>query len=791
MGYLDGRIGWRLLAREPGYSLAVIGGLAVGFAACFLLLGFVIHSLGYNAQLPASERTYLVKERRNLLPRPEWRASAPGALRDVVGASGMAAAFTQSHSVELTARVGQRVLPLTVSAVEPNYLAFFGVTALQGDASAALARPDALVLSESEALRLFGRRDAIGQVARIDGVPFQVRAIVPDMPGNTTVRADALVGAGIHGWDRGKAPAQAWNSNTELYVRLAPGADPGAINAVLQEAVVRHRDAPAMTAALRQRFAGRHMTEIGMTALSALYFDEGLLAGRDGASYGNIKSLAALGALALLILALAGANYVNLVAVRMVDRRREIGMRKAMGVSAPALARQFVAESMVVALLASALGVALAWLAAPQFAMLVERPLDGMFGPSMLGAALLAGGAVGALSALYPASVALRLPVREMLQGRAGGQDAGGLRLRQALSVFQFACAIGLVGATGAVYWQADYASRVDPGFDPASLLVLDLPTADAPAQAFREALARLPGVGGVVAVADAVGRDTVVATASVGRAGGAEVALEVKGVGPEFFQVLGVRAQLGRVFDPARDRPGSGSVVLNALAAQALGFATPREALGAMLGKERVVGIVPDLRYRTLREHPGPMMYRIDPLQTVLMVRTTSGKAALHGAIETLWQRYYPDQVLYLEPAAAIFAQNYGEDRRLALMLAGASVVATALASFGIYVLAAYSIRRRAREIVLRKLHGAGGAAIGRLVAREFAALAGIGAALGLPLAWLANERYLSGFVERAPMGQWPLVCAAGGVFAVALAATARHTIGAMRMAPAAALRG
>ena len=157
---------------------------------------------------------------------------------------------------------------------------------------------------------------------------------------------------------------------------------------------------------------------------------------------------------------------------------------------------------------------------------------------------------------------------------------------------------------------------------------------------------------------------------------------------------------------------------------------------------------------------------------------------------VEALWAGHFPNDLPDIEPAAGVFAHNYSEDARLAKILTSASVVATALASFGIYVLSAYSVKRRSREIVLRKLYGAGGADVGRLVSREFAWLIGIGALIGLPLAWFATARYLAGFVERAPMGAWPLLYAFGCVGLVALAATSRHTLAAVRMSPALALR-
>ncbi|MET0857770.1 MAG: FtsX-like permease family protein, partial [Telluria sp.] len=163
---------------------------------------------------------------------------------------------------------------------------------------------------------------------------------------------------------------------------------------------------------------------------------------------------------------------------------------------------------------------------------------------------------------------------------------------------------------------------------------------------------------------------------------------------------------------------------------------------------------------------------------------------AAARAQIETLWARHFPNDLLEIVPAGAVFAQNYSEDARLSKILASASLVATALASFGIYVLSAFSVKRRSREIVLRKLHGAGRGDIGRLMAREFVVLVGIGALAGLPLAWIATERYLSGFSERAPMGFWPLLWALACVGVVALAATARHTLAAVRISPALALR-
>ena len=581
----DYRVGWRLLQKEPGYSLAVVLGLAVGFAACFLLLGLVRYSFTYNAAIADSAHIFVVKERRNMLPRPDWRATAPAPLRDVATRSGPQVSATSARSFDLAARIDNRVVALTLQVADANFIDFFGIRTIEGDAKAALARPDALVLSQSQARKLFGAAHALGKRLSIDGTPFEVKAIIADLPANTSVRYDVLLGAGLHSWDPVPTRAGAeWFSSAAVYIKAPPSVDGAALAALLQAAVAP-RDA-RLTFKLPAGSPYTKLTDIGMVRLSEIYFDPDLLAGRGGARYGN---------------------------------------------------------------------------------------------------------------------------------------------------------------------------------------------------------------KAGVAGLAEAIGRDSNKIVYNVVRPGLEPVAVEAKLVSPEFFDVYRVRALAGRVFDPGQDGPASTSVVINASAAAALGFASPQEALGQMFNATlRIVGIAPDLRYQTLRQAPGPMVYRIDVNQGVLTARVDGdgAMATVRPQVEALLARHFPNAVPDIEPAGAVFANNYSDDLRLAQILAAASVVATALASFGIYVLSAYSVRRRAREIVLRKLYGADGLDVGRLIACEFAVLIGIGALIGLPVAWFATERYLSGFAERAPLGWWPPLLALGCVGLVALAATARHTLAAVRMSPALALQ-
>ncbi|TFW34105.1 FtsX-like permease family protein [Massilia horti] len=792
----DLRIGWRQLAAEPAYSAVVIAGLAVGFAACFLLLGYVRFSLGYNSHVPDAEHVFVIKQKNNMLPRPEWQASAPHALRDAIKHSALAVTVSASRSQDMTARLDSGLFPLSVLAADTEFARMFGLRAMAGDLATAVTRPDSIALSESAARKMFGERQALGKTLIVGGETLRVAAIMRDMPANSSLVFDALRSEPALLPDSGDW--RAW-TNAGLFVRLGGGVDIETVLRVVRDAYARSPAETRMPEAMRAKLPNHTSIEFRAVPLADLYFDPDFRGSRAAVSYGNRDMVIGLAVLALLVLLLAGINYVNLATVRTLRRQREIGVRKAIGASRWQITRQFMAESLVVSMTATVLGLLLAWLLLPLFSDLMNRQLDGLFTPANLLGGLAFGMLTGLAAAAYPVWIALRVRAGESLLGRGTSETPHGAQVRRVLTVFQFAVAMALGGGALAVAWQTRYASNAYPGFDPEPLLVFDLPegTAPAAARALRERIAHLPGVAGVAGISEAIGRDDYKLTWLMRTRRGDSVGIELKNVSPEFFDVYRVGPALGRVFHAGQDKVDDRKVVINASAALTLGFDSPEAAVGQPMPDDTgtIIGIAPDLRFNTLRHVPQPLLYRLDEKTMddtlgVVTVRIDGDKSQVASAITALWRQTFPNAILDLQNARDLFAPNYASDRRLALALGLASAIATALAAFGIYVLSAYQVQRRAREIVLRKLYGAGRRQIGQLVGREFALLVGIGALIGLPLAALAKARYLAGFVERAPMGAWPLAAAFGFAALVALAACTRHTRAAMRIAPARALR-
>jgi putative ABC transport system permease protein len=801
MNLRDFRIGWRLLVKEPGYSAVVIMGLAVGIAACFLLLGLVRHSLSYDEQVPEHEQVYRLKERWNLAAfNYEWFSASSMPARDAAVASGQPVLATSMIERNLDVRAGTQVQSIALALVDPDFEKIFAPKVLAGDLHAALTRPEALALSRESAVRLFGRADVVGQTLQNDRQTFVVAAVVADQPAASTMPFDALAGTAGAGWpaETRNAFASAWGGTAgRVYVKLLPGADKrlvlDAVRRGLRNSPLVKRDYADQVAAL----GGRDLIDFKLSPLAEAYLDPDL----EGTSpiHGDRRTMYGLAAVALLILLLAGTNYVNLATVRTLARQREIAVRKVMGASASAVARQFLAESVLVCLCATLFGLLLAWLALPVFEDLVQRRFDNMFSPAAVACTLVLGVVLGVAAGAYPTWSALRVRATAALAGRSGTETKRSLWTRRALTSLQFAVAIGLTGTTLAVTWQTQYASTLNPGFDPAPLLTLMAANdmRDARVRAFRDEVARLPGVDAVAESAMPVTFSNNITT--LRREGGQAADANRYAVSPEFFDVYGLKPVAGRLYSPALDKMEQADrIVINASAVPKFGFASPADAVGKMLfqpggdhGPVQIVGVAPDIRHRSAREGQQPSVFYLSQRLKTFTIRCRQDPVSVKRAIEDIWPRHFPNETVNVQRMGSFIAgEFYEDDLRLAKLLAASSVIAIAIAAFGIYVLAAYSVQRRTKEIVLRKLYGADKGAIGGLVGREFASLVGAGALFGLPAAWMAIHRYLAPFTERAPIGLWTLAAALAVALAVALAATLRHALAATRIRPALALR-
>jgi putative ABC transport system permease protein len=384
------------------------------------------------------------------------------------------------------------------------------------------------------------------------------------------------------------------------------------------------------------------------------------------------------------------------------------------------------------------------------------------------------------------------------------------------MTALQFVVAIVIGTGACVVLWQNRYVGTLAHGIRTEGLLTVDVPDgfsgkSDAVNAAFRTALSHEPGVEALAWSFDVPGRGSAVETQSLAQGRSAPlVEANLMRVDKDFFDVYAIPmvAGVARPIASAASAPvgadaprAEQAVVLDAQASRALGFPSPQAAVGGLvlgggdfmtLGKDplRIVAVAATIRLENAREPGRPHVFLLgDKPQPTLTLRGTSVDA-LRQAIARVWPRYFPDNSANPVTVEQAFVQPYDFERRVAEMAAGFSVLALSLSAFGVYALAAYTVRRRAREIVVRKLYGAGPARIAGLVAREFAPLLAASALAGLPLSgWLAQS-WLANFTERSPTALWALPLVLAGLVVMTSLAALRHAIEAMNMRPSLVLR-
>jgi putative ABC transport system permease protein len=577
-----------------------------------------------------------------------WSDSSSLPARDAVNASGAPVLTSAFIERSIDVRVGNQVQTISLTVVDPDFRRIFQPVVLAGDLAATLSRPDTLALTRETANKLFGSIDVVGKTVQVGGQPYRITALLEDQPAATTLPYASLAGSKTTIWKdeyRQLVTTNWGSSHGGVYVKLPAGANQQAVLDALRRAMLSSsfytRMSPEQVASLN----GRDLIDFRLGPLSEAYLDP--LIKDASPTHGDRKTVFGLAAVGVLILVLAATNYVNLATVRTVRRQREIAMRKVLGAGTGTVSRHFLAESVLVCLIATAIGLLLAWLLLPVFADLVQRKLDQMFNPVSLILSLLLGVFVGLLAGAYPAWSAIKVRPTTALAGRGNSETVGGLRLRRVLTVLQFATAMGLTGLTLAVAWQTRYASTLDPGFDAAPLLIVK--TADdmrsANVRAFGDALARIPGVNGV-AVSDSPVTVNFNSTA-LQREGGSPIEINYSMVSPEFFGVYRLKPVAGRLYDPSRDKPqDEDKIVINQAAARKFGFASAQDAVGKFIrspitkDRMQVVGVAPDIRHRSAREEMQATVYFPSERTGVFTVRSEGDQQAVQRAIEELWPR-------------------------------------------------------------------------------------------------------------------------------------------------------
>jgi putative ABC transport system permease protein len=820
-------VGMRALLKNKTYAFINIFGLALGLAACLLILLYVRYETSFDKWLPEGERVYQVQ---SVFTDPETGERSIQQTTHGIITETLPKDFPQIEAIARAAgneavllRRGEPINAPIVRA-DANFFQILQVPFLHGDPRTALKDSDSLVLSRSDAERLFGRVDVVGQtitgIRRGERYELRVTGVFEDMPRNSHM--DLGMVSRISEQDK---EGCGWGCiNGWVYLKLKPGADPEAINRQLP--AWEKRNIPPVDVG-------------GVKVSEGDSFDWRLVNVRDvhlSEAEGSIerpgndrRTIITFTIVALLILGIACVNFINLATARASQRAREVALRKVLGANRKQLVTQFLGESMLLTAVAMLLALALAELVLPLLSSFLNADLDlGYFGSDgvllpVLGLLLL----VGLAGGLYPAFYLSRYQPGSVLRAnQSTAEPQGSGRLRSILVIAQFAVSIGLIICTAIVYSQTEFARTSDPGFRREGLIQAGGLNRAAMVPLTETLLREVEKVEGVK---DATAANIWVASgqtlnASVQLPGRTNpITIGWYSVHPSFFDTMEIELLAGRKlsrsfandngwtpYEPEEAVQSAQralvqrglNVVVNELAAKQMGFSSPAAAIGKQLKVSQfseevgmlpitIVGVARDSRFRSLREAVEPMIFQDRGIYSTMIVRYDStDPEEVRRNIGRVWNRLAPDVPFEGEFADDQLAELYLSEAARAKMFGGFALLAVIIACLGLFGLAAFTAERRTKEIGIRKVLGARIRDIVRLLVWQFSKPVILANLIAWPVAWWLMRDWLNTFDARISLTPTPFLLAGLLALAIAIGTIAGHAMKVARLNPVHALR-
>ena len=809
------RIALRRIRRHQLYSLINVAGLAVGLACCITIVLYVANELTYDSFHPDAQRIYRIAS-HTISEVGDFRlAETPSAM-----APALAAGYPQ---VEKAARVvpppenadhvlviqgEKRFFEKRVWFVDKEIFQIFRIPVLQGVPASSLARPYTVVLTEGMARKYFGDEPAVGRTLRIEvdydtgttaPAEFQVAGIVRNAPANTHFKYDLLLSmptlaANVPAFEEDWVDYHA----KYTYVKLAASADPVAF----EDQIQRLKDVS------RKKYEERFdrpgdRGEYFLQPVTAIHMRSRVL--REIDPPGNWTYVSIYSLIAFLILLVGVLNFINLSAALSVTRTREIGLRKVVGAQRRQVAGQIVGESFLITLVAFGLGLLLASVLLLPFNQMAgtELTLAGLGRPevflSLVG--LLALVTLG--SAFYPALILNSFRPAAVVQGKAPAVRRGSLAQRS-LVVGQFAISLFLVISTLTVFRQLQFMKGQALGFDIDQKVLLRVQSHLGHFRRDTEAIKRdfgsHPSVRGVTVSSIVPGDVSEAGYYLTTRPGDFKDAFRLKtlAVDSDFIRQYGIRMSAGRPFGEANGPDRREAFIVNESGAKALGFATPRDALGKSFQAhynrltKRIVGVTENFHYRGMKELVEPLILDLEP--SLLSVITLSVRVDrmddLLRFLRRTWETHFPGVPFDYAFLDESFGQAYRYEKQMGRLLGTIAALGVGVACLGLFGLSSFIARRREKEIGIRKVLGASSSKIVSLLSLQYVRPVLAAVAVAAPVAWYAMGRWLSEFAYRIELNILITLIAAAGALGIALATVGLQSLRASAARPADILR-
>ncbi|HEX8528440.1 MAG TPA: ABC transporter permease, partial [Cytophagales bacterium] len=673
--------------------------------------------------------------------------------------------------------------------IDSTFFDVFSYPLLRGDARTALLKPNSVVISPAVARKYFGDDDPMGKTLDVDNGDdrYEVTGILAPVPGNSHLDFDFLVNIAPL---RNYQFFNTWNDNAMMtYVLLADRVQPARVEARLPAFMDKY---------MGEEFKreGRR-TDLALEPVTDIYLDKHVTS--DMVAHGDRQVIYLFGAVALFILAIACINFMNLSTARSAGRAREVGMRKVMGAFRKDLVTQFLGESLLLTLLGVVLALIFVAVGLPKFSAFLEKPLalpvaDPAFWAFLVVLTLV----VGALAGTYPAFFLSAFQPIRVLKGKFT-TGRGSAWLRKSLVVVQFSISVLLIVGTFIIVRQLDYVRAKNLGYDKEHTLLVRLnnPEIRSNRQGFVGDLKRVAQVQSASLMSGEPGGFHDNFNFNVEGKTAETWQLRTVFTDHHYVKTLGLKVIAGRDLSENYGTDALEGMLLNRTAVKKLGW-LPQEALGKTLFNtirdslpRRVVGVVEDFHFSSLKEEIQPLAISMAPDNRVIAIKLTAGnpQEAIRR-VEAAWRKIAPKYPFTYEFLDQVYDNLYRAEQKQRTILGIFAGIAILVACLGLFGLAAFTAEQRTKEVSVRKVLGASVANVVVLLSKDFVKLVLIAIALAVPLSWYLMQAWLEDFVYRIAIGAGVFLLAGGLAVGIALLTVSYHAIRTALSNPAKTLR-
>ena len=799
-------IAWRSFLKSKGYSFINIAGLAVGLSACLLIGLYVKHELSYDRFHENAARIYRVnmelKFGDNHLDlaqaNPLFGETAKNEIQQVEETTRL-----RWYGSFLVRKGNENIREGDVAWADSTLFDVFTLPMISGNPKTALTDPNSIVITESVARKYFDRTDVLGETLTIDNTQSRkITGVIKDLPSNMHFQFTSFIPLIEDEYARDGTWAGSQNWNT--YLLLKEGVNADEVVTLMNKMLDRHLGPQLKTIIGKtiDEFNGEgNFFKASLIALPDIH----LQSHRVGELYGsgNMQYVYIFSAIATCILFIAIINFMNLATARSGNRAREVGMRKVMGSMKGALVGQFITESVLTCATAMLFAVAITVALFPFFNEITRKTLDPaiLLTPPVVTLLVLLTFAVGVLAGSYPAFYLSAFRPVSVLKGT---HTSGGKRsvFRNMLVVFQFSASIFLIAGTLIVYRQLQYIQQKDVGYDREQLLIINnIDKLKNRAEAFKGSLYQVSGVEkstvtGFLPVSYYRNANTFFTSPSLDIKDA--INLQSWSIDEDYLETMGMQLLEGRNFSKeiAAD---TGAVILNESAAKFLGN---RDILEKQLyGVEdettrtlkmfRVIGIVKDFNFSSLREHIKPLAFTFGSHDGAMTVRIQgSDITRTLSKIEDKWKSVASDLPFEYSFMDADFDQLYNGEMQSGKLITYFASLSILISCLGLFGLATFMAEQRTKEIGIRKVMGASVPGITALLSKDFLKLVLIAVAIAIPVAGYFTDKWLQAFAYHIHLEWWVFVVASVMALIIALLTVSVQAIKAAVQNPVNSLR-